>query len=492
MSIPWAIYFAILVAMGVWVIRLKAVEKEQAQALEKIERERRAVFMFLNNLGERLTTSRIAMEPALQIIIEFIVDRADAEAGAIFLLDPADNQLAARVVQGMFPLLNPTTERVLTKQKYLTERVKRERIPLGQGVIGEAALTGKPILVADAANDPRVPNVTLGYLTIRSIMAVPLRARGVVTGVVAVVNKREEAVFTQADLDLLLMLADQAASTAEMVKLYNEQAEKQRIEQELRIAHDFQRMLLPSECPDVPGYEIAAFSRPALEVGGDYYDFFWVDPEQRHLGIVIADVSGKGIPGAFVMAMVRCTLRVVARGRLSPREVLVEANSRLYADTKENVFVTMTYGILDTQRRTFRFSRAGHEPLVTVKYDSGAVRLTSPDGIALGMVDNDLFQTTEEAELHLEPGEAVVLYTDGVVEAMDPEAREYGQKRFFDFLVAQRHSPPQEIIENALKDIEAFTRGHPQHDDITLVALRVRTDIMEVRVQPVVSAAPTG
>ena len=367
----------------------------------------------------------------------------------------------------------PTSTYVLTKQKYLSERVKRERIPLGQGIIGEAARTGEAVLVSDAANDPRVPKAALDMLTINSIMVAPLKARGRIIGVIAVVNKKNAAVFTRADLDLMLALSDQAASTAELVKLYNEMAEKQRIEQELHIAHEFQKMLLPSECPDVPGCQVAAFSKPALEVGGDYYDFFWVDEAQRHLGVVIADVSGKGIPGAFVMAMVRCTLRVVAHGRMSPREVLFEANSRLYADTKENVFVTMTYGILDTKRMTFRFARAGHEPLVSVKPDSPDVKLTTPDGIALAMVGNDMFSFVEEAEIRLDPGETIVLYTDGVVEAMDADTKEYGQKRFFDFLVANRLRSPEEIIEGTLKDIESFVHGTPQHDDITLVAIRV-------------------
>jgi phosphoserine phosphatase RsbU/P len=467
------VYLLIITGLVGWILRLKRSERDLLLTVDRDLLARKTILNFLNNLGERLTAGSVMLEPALEIITDFIVDATEAEAGAAFILDPHDNHLSARVVYGMFPPLMPTTGYVLTKQKYLSERVKRERIPLGQGVIGEAAASGAPILVADAQSDPRVPKSALDYLAIRSIMVAPLKSRGRVLGVLAVVNKKSSAAFNQDDLDLLLSLADQAASTVELVKLYEELAEKQRIEQELRVAHEFQKMLLPSECPRVEGFSIGAFSAPALEVGGDYYDFLFVDDEERYLGVVIADVSGKGIPGALIMSMVRASVRAEAKGKLSPKDVMTRVNERLYADTKENVFITVTYGILDTKRRTFRFVRAGHEPVVTIKRNSEQVRLTMPDGIALGMVNNEMFQLLEEVELQLEDGDLAMLYTDGVVEAMDERTNEYSQKRFFDFIAMHRDQSPQEMIESTLKDIELFTHGHPQHDDITMVAISV-------------------
>jgi sigma-B regulation protein RsbU (phosphoserine phosphatase) len=469
------VYLIIIAGLVFWVWNLRRRERDMLQSLETNHRERNAVFHFLNNFGEKLTTNNIALEPALEIITDFIVDATDAEAGATFLIDPADEHLTAKVVYGMFPPLMPTTTGyVLTKQKFLSERVKRERIPMGHGVIGEVAQSGEALLISDASNDPRIPNAGLDYLTIRSMMVAPLKARGQISGVLAVINKRNAPAFSQDDLDIMQSLADQAASTVQLVKLYGEQAERQRIEQELRVAHEFQKMLLPAVFPTVEGFEIGAFSAPALEVGGDYYDFFFVDEAQRYLGIVIADVSGKGIPGALIMSMVRCTMRAEARNNLSPRDVMLRANERVYADTKENVFITMTYGILDTRESTIRFARAGHEPLITVKPHDGQVRLISPDGIAMGMVSNDMFTFIEEQVVQLEAGETVLLYTDGVIEAMDENANEYGQRRFFDLIAANRELPPKEIIEKTLQDIQIFTRGFPQHDDITVIAIRVQ------------------
>jgi sigma-B regulation protein RsbU (phosphoserine phosphatase) len=199
--------------------------------------------------------------------------------------------------------------------------------------------------------------------------------------------------------------------------------------------------------------------------------------------VVIADVSGKGIPGALIMSMVRSTLQAEARNNLSPKEVMLKVNERVYADTKDNVFITMTYGILDTRDRIFRFARAGHEPLVSMKLDSPNVQLSSPEGIALGMVGNDMFQITAECEVKLDPGETIVLYTDGVVEAMDQRTNEYGQRRFFDFLSTHRELSPKEMIESAVGDIRVFTHGLPQHDDITLVAIRVADPAVVTQLQ---------
>lgn len=466
------VYLVIIAGLVFWLTRAVSKEKDLTQKLEKQQRERQAVYRFLDVFGARLTTGSLSIEPALEILTKFVVDQTDAEAAAAFIVDPESETLHARVIHGIFPPLMQSTGYVLTKQKYLTERVKREKIPIGSGIIGEVAKSGEAILIKDAALDPRIPRMESPVVAIRTIMVAPLVAHGRTLGVLALVNKRGVGAFQQEDLDLLVSLADQAASTVELVRLYDENAEKQRMEQELKLAHDIQQMLLPESSPQPAGFLIDAFSAPALEVGGDYYDFIWVDEEKRYLGIAIADVSGKGIPGALIMAVVRCTMRANAPDNLSPRDVLIRVNERVYEDTGENVFVTITYGILDTQDKTFRFVRAGHEPLVTVG-QTGGIKLTSPLGMAMGLVENDMFGILEEDTISLKNGDTAVFYTDGVVEAMDPDDNEYGQKRFFDLIERNRNGTPNDIIKETLDDIKRFTRGYPQHDDITMVAIRV-------------------
>jgi len=466
------VYLLIIAGLVVWLTRVIGREKGLIQSLDKRQRQREAVYRFLDIYGERLTTGKLSVEPALETLTTFVAEQTDAEAAAAFLLDPSDNTLSARVIHGIFPPLMQSTGYILTKQKYLTDRIKREKIALGEGIIGQVAESGEAVLIKDAALDPRVPKIESPVVAIRSMMVAPLVAHGKTLGVLAVVNKRTVGAFHQEELDLLVSLADQAASTVELVKLYDEMAEKQRLEQELKLAHDFQQMLLPKTCPQPPGIHIAAFSAPALEVGGDYFDFIWVDDEKRYLGIAIADVSGKGIPGGLIMAVVRCTMRANAPGNLSPRDVLIRVNERVYADTRENVFVTITYGILDTREKTFKFARAGHEPVVTVT-TKGDVVLNSPLGMAMGLVGSDMFDILEEETIDLKTGDTAVFYTDGVVEAMDSQENEYGQKRFFDLIARNRSLMPQDIIKKTLDDIKSFTKGHPQHDDITMVAFHV-------------------
>ncbi len=467
------VYLIIIAGLVVWLSRVISRVKSLTLLLHKRQREREAVYRFLDVFGDRLTSGNLSIEPALEILTSFVVDQTEAEAAAAFLLDPEEGVLTARVIHGIFPPLMESTGYVLTKQKYLVERVKREKIQLGHGIIGEVAQSGIPVLIKDAALDPLVPHFKNPVVTIRSMIVAPLIAHGRTLGVLAVVNKRGVGAFQQGELDLLVSLADQAATTVEMVHLYDELAGKQRMEQELELAHNIQQMLLPDSCPQPEGFAIAAFSAPALEVGGDYYDLIWVDEAKRYLGIAIADVSGKGIPGALIMAVVRCTMRANAPGNLSPRDVLIRVNERVYEDTGENVFVTITYGILDTINSTFCFARAGHEPLVTVG-KTGDVVLTSPLGMAMGLVDSDLFEIIEEETIDLLNGDTAVFYTDGVVEAMDSAENEYGQKRFFNLIANNRERSPQEIIETTLADIQTFTKGFPQHDDITMVAVQVK------------------
>jgi sigma-B regulation protein RsbU (phosphoserine phosphatase) len=252
--------------------------------------------------------------------------------------------------------------------------------------------------------------------------------------------------------------------------MYDAMTEQQRLVQEVRIAQDFQKMLLPDHCPEIPGIEIAAASRPALEVGGDFYDFFWLD--ESRLGIVIADVSGKGIPGALIMSMVRSVVRAESRRSQTPRDVLQAVNQTICSDTRENVFVTMTFAILDLERKRLTFARAGHEPLVAYSPSDGALRLISPEGIALGLVDEEIFTVIRDQEVPIRDGDVFVLYTDGIIEAVDRSGHEYGQERFLDLVRTHADKPAEQLIDDLVMDIRDFTRGGKQSDDITLVVLK--------------------
>jgi phosphoserine phosphatase RsbU/P len=301
----------------------------------------------------------------------------------------------------------------------------------------------------------------------------PLRVRGTCLGVIVIVNKHGNAIFDSRDKILLQGLADQAAISVDLVKLYDVLAEQQRLDQELALAQDFQRMLLPHTLPQLEAYEFSAINKTARVVGGDFYDFFPID--QDHLGIVIGDVSGKGVPASLIMAMVRSIIRAEARDTFSPKEVLRRVNEGVKADTKESVFVTITYGILDISNDRLRFARAGHEPLLLrhARGDAG-VEAYQPEGMAVGLVPSDIFSLIEEMEIQLEPGDMVLLYTDGVVESLNPTEDEYGRQRLIDLFQKTEEQSAGDLIRVLEADLRTFAKGTHQHDDITLVALKMK------------------
>jgi len=477
LSPAWTV-ISILVLIGV-LIYFSHLRRRIAQLraiARQAQHEQEAVLTLIDKLGEKIT-SKIDLEETLRILTEYIVEATRAESGAIFVLNEAERALQARVVIGPFPPLHETHDYVLTKPKYLTEKIKKDRIQVGEGIIGLVAEEGVPLLITDAEADPRVPRHTTLLSQVHSLILCPLRVRGQVLGVFVVVNKLGEAIFDSRDLALLQALADQAAVTTDLVKLYDVLAEQQRLENELRIAHEFQRMLLPSSFPCIENLDFYAMSEAATVVGGDYFDFFEVDED--HLGLVIADVSGKGIPGALIMAMVRAVLRAEARDNLSPKDVLSRVNERVLHDTKENVFITMTYGILNIRNHVLRFVRAGHEPLLVREAAAewngqNGVSQVSPEGIALGLVNDEIFRNTQEVEVALRPGDVALLYTDGVIEAMDQASQEYGRERLIQMVAGCDGASARDLVARVVEDIHQFTLGIPQHDDITMLALRVR------------------
>jgi len=478
--VGWIFTTVLLVGAGVLGFLLWQAHREIRWLRERTanrDRERETVFQFLNEFGE-LITKKFELSETLEMVLTFSREATRADAGAIYLRDRDEpNVVQARVVQGLFPPLHDVaTDKLISRRKYLAEFVRKERLSATEGLFGPSVQQGEAILISDGRSDSRIPSSAHTLVEIEGMIIAPLQVRGGVLGLLVLINKRDDSTpgstFNRSDLDIVKALADQVASTLDVVRLHEENAEKQRLEQELAVAHDFQKLLLPRHDPDIPEVAISGFSQPALEVGGDYYDYIEVD--ERHLGVIVGDVSGKGIPGALVMASLRSTLRANAPGNLSPRSVLRAVNAALTKDTKESTFVSATYGIVDRQTGLFRFARAGHEPLVCYRAEDKHLELRDPEGMVLGMVEGEMFDLIEEDEIDLRHAGTVVLYTDGISEAMNEQYEEYGTERFFSSLAQFADLEPTGVIEGLLGDIRTFTRGRPQHDDITLVVIRWR------------------
>jgi sigma-B regulation protein RsbU (phosphoserine phosphatase) len=249
-------------------------------------------------------------------------------------------------------------------------------------------------------------------------------------------------------------------------------SERERMQKELEIARNVQIGLLPKVNPQIIGFDIAGICRPAKEVGGDYYDFVYLSPSK--VGIAIGDVSGKGVPAAIYMTLTKGILQSHAGDNISPKLVLNKVNRLLYKNIEKNSFVSMFYAILDVEQSELTFARAGHNPGIMINLQAGDNQFLSTDGIALGLEEGSIFnQTLQEQKIKVVSGDTLVFYTDGITEAMNDKQEEFGEELFVQAIARNRHLDAGSLIEKLLGEVDKFVSGNAQHDDMTVVVLKV-------------------
>lgn len=259
--------------------------------------------------------------------------------------------------------------------------------------------------------------------------------------------------------------------------------EQQRMQKELQVAQEIQQMLLPDDFPDVVGYDIASYYQSAKEVGGDLFDFMEIDDQS--IGICVADVSGKGVPGSLVMTMIRTSLRLESRGNDNAADIMTRVNAFVTDDIRKGMFVTMLYVILDSRERMVSFASAGHNPMILYRGKSKETYYLNPSGFPVGITlpDIRLFGEKIQADrIRLHPDDIFILYTDGVTEAMNPQRDLYGEERFLAAIRKYGHLDVEEFVRSIKEDILAFTGGFEQNDDITLVAIKENMAAVDVKV----------
>jgi len=298
-------------------------------------------------------------------------------------------------------------------------------------------------------------------------LAVPLVSQGELVGLLNLGPRLSDQDYSTDDRKLLNSLAAQAAPALQVAQLVRRQEaearSRERIEQELRVATLIQQNFLPKQLPDLPGWHVSAYYRPAREVGGDFYDF--VELPDGQIGLVIGDVTDKGVPAAMVMAATRSVLRASAQRVVSPGEVLGRVNELMCPDMPAKMFVTCLYGVLEPTTGRFRFANAGHN-LPYVRTAEGTTELRAT-GMPLGLLPGIVY---EETEAILEPGQVMLLHSDGVAEAHSATSEMFGFPRLLDVVGSRQDK--QEVIDRVLTELDRFTpQGWEQEDDITLVAL---------------------
>ncbi len=455
-----------------WQQRNRIYQLERSK--EEIQIEETLVFDFLHGLGEAFTET-IRAADLHRLIVEGATRILDAHGGALYMMERAGGKLApAYISKGSPPFVEvpaDVLQKAVATPPALENYLRLHTIPPGEGVVGRVWQTREPVCLTDLANTPELAALRGTSLGARSIMVTPLLYGKQNMGVLALGNGAMSTPFSPSDFVVFKSIAEQSAFALYNAIVYSEANEKKRLDHDLEIAQDIQRLLLPSEAPTVDGFEISGINIPARHVSGDYFDYIKVDDER--LGVAIADVSGKGVPASIIMAICRSVLRSQATANPSPADVLQKVNRQIYPDIKEDMFISMAYVILDHVRNTVLLSRAGHDAPLHYQHATGSVTPIKPPGMVVGIDSGSVFdRITHDFALSLERDDCLLLYTDGVTEALDANGDEFGPERMIQCVQASAPKGAPAIIKNLIDELRSFVGAQPQNDDITLIAIR--------------------
>ena len=405
----------------------------------------------IQTISELMTTN-IQLDELLKLIIDKLVDTIDADRGTLYLVDEEHGELVSKV------LLEDTA------------LLKEIRIKVGEGIAGHVAATGEVVNVHHAYEDPRFLqdfDRDTGYHT-ETILAAPLHnPQQKLIGVAQLLNKNGGA-FTARDERLLVAMSSQAAISIENARLYAKEISQRLTTQELETARSIQRSFLPEVIPQQPGWDFAAMWQPAHNVSGDFYDVRALDPGRG--AFVIGDVAGKGVPAALFMALTVTVLRFALALTFSPKELLERANRTILSFNEQSqMFASIFIGYLDYASGELCYASGGHNPPLLYHASTGKCEYIKAKGVIVGMLEDIQFA---EESVTLQTGDVLVMYTDGITEAMTTLDEEFGLERLEAVITQFAAVPAREIAELLIASVNAFSGERGAFDDETLVVIK--------------------
>ena len=474
---PSILFWLLIVCLAAWIytlVRQRRSIRRLEHSQEEIQVEETLVFDFLHGLGEAFSET-IRPADLHRLIVEGATRVLDAQGGALYLTDRTGTKLVPTFVSKGCPPLVDVPPHILQQtagtQVALENFLRVHNIGNGEGVLGRVWQAATPLCLNEFSEAPELATLRDSSLGATSVMVAPLLYAKQNMGVLALANSRMGSPFSQNDFVVFKSISEQSAFALYNAIIYSEANEKKRLDHDLAIARDIQRILLPAEAPIVNGFEISGMNVPARQVSGDYFDYIKVDDER--LGVAIADVSGKGIPASLIMAICRSVLRSQAMGNPSPADVLQKVNRQLYPDIKEDMFISMAYLVLDHVRGGVTLARAGHDaPLLYQQKSQNVTPLKTP-GMVVGIDSGDVFdRLTTDVAVPLERNDCILLYTDGITEALDNEGNEFGLERTIGSVQSSAKEGAQAVVTRLIDDLRNFVGSTPQNDDITMIAIR--------------------
>jgi sigma-B regulation protein RsbU (phosphoserine phosphatase) len=289
-----------------------------------------------------------------------------------------------------------------------------------------------------------------------------------IIGIIQALNKKDGRNFSDKELPIFQALANQAAIAIENARLHEQQKQKMLLEQKLDLARSIQSGFIPEKSPSIPGYQIAGITQPATYVGGDYYDFISTNGNNNCV-FALGDVTGKGIPASLMMASSRAILRTQVENNHSLTQTIEFVNRSLFRDTPINKFITLFCGQLDNENHTFSYVNAGHTDAFHIDYNKGEISHLNKGGLMVGIMEDVNF---EEGQVALEPGQQIIIYSDGISEPQNANGDLYEEVQFKDWLLEHPDCTPKETIELLIEDVKAFSASDEQSDDITLIVIK--------------------
>jgi sigma-B regulation protein RsbU (phosphoserine phosphatase) len=387
----------------------------------------------------------LSLDEVLRNILTALQKVVDFNAGGIYLIDEESGDVDSITSVGYDGLPDADLH-----------------LKIGQGIVGSVARTGKPEVIPDTSRDKRY---ICARPETRSEIVVPVHSGDKLVGIFNLENDKLNA-FSGEDKELLTAFALQAAISIERARLHKYMLEQKKIEEQLSIARTIQETFLPDEVPEIPGYDIWGTNIPSGEVGGDYYDFIKIVRNQ--LGISVADVSGKGIPAALIMASFRASLIAEIRNNYAIRTICHKVNNLLCESTEPANFVTAIYGVLDSKNSIFTFSNCGHNPAILLRPDDSVEELTE-GGMLLGVRRDAIY---EERPIYIGLDDILCLFTDGVTEAEDPKGEQFETGRIIEILKNNRDLPAARIGASIINTVKSFSGYSHMQDDLTLIIIR--------------------
>lgn len=447
----------------------RSADNEKNRHMATLEKNLGSLFEFMIAIGNAIS-EKLEMDKVLDFVVRSAVKATNADGGAVFLVDEFEDVLKVKAVEGDFPPPYQVPPKVKLKVKDLANFFQSTPIPLDKTIIGECALSRQGIFIRDTRDDARMAqNAQLDQIYIASIILVPLMQGNKVFGVLAVVSRRGNFLFTADHFSQIQTFADYTSLTINSLFTYLQLLEKQEMERELGIAAEIQGQLLPSHLPRVSSISLAAFSLPAKGVSGDYYDV--INIRKGQILMAVCDVAGKGIPASLVMVMIRTIIHLVAhQPGMSVSRILDIVNWGIAGKVSLDRFATGALISYDFVERRLEYSNAAHHPLLIFRSRHRTFETLDTEGIPIG-----LEKKTKYAQLEtiLHPDDIVLLYTDGIIEAMNEEGRQYSLESLQQVILDNSALPPEKLKRAIIDDMNAFVGKAKQHDDQTFLLMKV-------------------